>query len=117
RFSRVSVGCATRSHGSAWAAVCNTAVTLGGASVAQPQQPAANAETSRGKGASRTQILGGDVDGYYAFMLVATALVLMMTIPALALFYGGMSRSKSVLNMMMMSYVALAIVAIVYVLW
>jgi ammonium transporter, Amt family len=57
------------------------------------------------------------VDGYYAFMLVATALVLMMTVPALALFYGGMSRSKSVLNMMMMSYLALAIVGIVYVLW
>jgi Amt family ammonium transporter len=57
------------------------------------------------------------VDGYYAWMIVATALVLMMTTPALALFYGGMSRSKSVLNMMMMSYVALGIVGIVYVLW
>ncbi len=57
------------------------------------------------------------MDGYYAFMLVATALVLMMTVPALALFYGGMSRSKSVLNMMMMSYVAMGVVAIVYVLW
>ena len=55
------------------------------------------------------------MDGYYAFMLVATALVLMMTVPALALFYGGMSRSKSVLNMMMMSYVAVAIVGILYV--
>nr|WP_179665680.1 ammonium transporter [Nocardioides panaciterrulae] len=50
-------------------------------------------------------------------MIVATALVLMMTTPALALFYGGMSRSKSVLNMMMMSYVALGVVGIVYVLW
>ena len=48
------------------------------------------------------------MDGYYAWMLVATALVLMMTTPALALFYGGMTRSKSVLNMMMMSYVAMA---------
>ena len=57
------------------------------------------------------------MDGYYAFMLVATALVLMMTVPALALFYGGMSRSKSVLNMMMMSYVAFAVAAIVFVLW
>ena len=57
------------------------------------------------------------MDGYYAFMLVATALVLMMTVPALALFYGGMTRSKSVLNMMMMSYVAFAIAAIVFVLW
>jgi Amt family ammonium transporter len=57
------------------------------------------------------------MDGYYAWMLVATALVLMMTTPALALFYGGMTRSKSVLNMMMMSYVALAVVGIVFVLW
>ncbi|MGO4258297.1 ammonium transporter [Marmoricola sp. RAF53] len=57
------------------------------------------------------------MDGYYAWMIVATALVLMMTTPALALFYGGMSRSKSVLNMMMMSYVSLAVVGIVFVLW
>ncbi len=55
------------------------------------------------------------MDGYYAFMLIATALVLMMTVPALALFYGGMSRSKSVLNMIMMSYIAAAIVGILYV--
>jgi Amt family ammonium transporter len=48
-------------------------------------------------------------------MLIATALVLMMTVPALALFYGGMSRSKSVLNMIMMSYIAAAIVGILYV--
>ncbi|MCW2809261.1 MAG: ammonium transporter [Marmoricola sp.] len=57
------------------------------------------------------------MDGYYAWMIIATALVLMMTTPALALFYGGMTRAKSVLNMMMMSYVAMAVVGIVYVLW
>ncbi|MFZ2015207.1 MAG: ammonium transporter [Nocardioides sp.] len=57
------------------------------------------------------------MDGYYAWMIVATALVLMMTTPALALFYGGMTRSKSVLNMMMMSYLAMAVVGIVFVLW
>jgi len=57
------------------------------------------------------------MDGYYAWMIVATAFVLMMTTPALALFYGGMTRSKSVLNMMMMSYVSLAVVGIVFVLW
>jgi Amt family ammonium transporter len=57
------------------------------------------------------------MDGYYAWMIVATALVLMMTVPALALFYGGMTRSRSVLNMMMMSFVAFAVVGIVFVLW
>ena len=55
--------------------------------------------------------------GYHAWMLIAASLVLMMTTPALALFYGGMSRSKSVLNMMMMSFTAAGIVGIVYVLW
>jgi Amt family ammonium transporter len=57
------------------------------------------------------------MDGYYAFFIVATALVLMMTTPALALFYGGMSRSKSVLNMMMMSFVSMGVIGIIYVLW
>jgi Amt family ammonium transporter len=57
------------------------------------------------------------MDGYYAWMLVATAFVLMMTTPALALFYGGMTRAKSVLNMMMMSFVAAGIVGILWVLW
>ncbi|GAA2035945.1 ammonium transporter [Terrabacter terrae] len=51
-----------------------------------------------------------------AFMLIASSMVLLMT-PGLALFYGGMTRSKSVLNMMMMSFGALAVVGIVYVLW
>lgn len=55
--------------------------------------------------------------GLHAWTLMSASLVLMMTVPALALFYGGMSRSKSVLNMMMMSFGAAAIVAVVYVLW
>ncbi|GAB17435.1 ammonium transporter [Gordonia effusa NBRC 100432] len=49
-----------------------------------------------------------------AWMLVAFALVLLMT-PALGLFYGGMVRSKSVLNMMMMCLSAIPIVWIVWV--
>jgi Amt family ammonium transporter len=56
------------------------------------------------------------MDGYYAWMLVSASLVLLMT-PALALFYGGMSRSKSVLNMMMMSFSAMGVIGIVYALW
>jgi Amt family ammonium transporter len=57
------------------------------------------------------------MDGYYAWMIVATAFVLMMTTPALALFYGGMTRSKSVLNMMMMSYISVGVVGLVWILW
>src|SRR5918911_764382 len=57
------------------------------------------------------------MSGYFGWMIVATALVLMMTVPALALFYGGMTRTRSVLNMMMMSFVAFAVVGVVFVLW
>nr|WP_230402369.1 ammonium transporter [Sanguibacter suaedae] len=49
-------------------------------------------------------------------MLMSASLVLLMT-PGLAFFYGGMVRSKSVLNMMMMSFGAIAVVVVVYVLW
>ncbi|MHA7124798.1 ammonium transporter [Janibacter indicus] len=54
--------------------------------------------------------------GLTAWMLISASLVLLMT-PGLALFYGGMVRTKSVLNMMMMSYGAMAVVGVVYVLW
>jgi Amt family ammonium transporter len=48
-----------------------------------------------------------------AWMLVATALVLLMT-PALAFFYGGLVRSKNSLNTMMMSFVAMGAVGILW---
>jgi Amt family ammonium transporter len=49
------------------------------------------------------------------WMIVATGLVLLMT-PALAFFYGGLVRSKNALNTMMMSFAALGVVGIVWVL-
>ena len=59
----------------------------------------------------------GTIDsGNTAWVIMSAALVLLMT-PALAFFYGGLSRGKSVLNMMMMSFAALGTVTVVYVLW
>jgi Amt family ammonium transporter len=55
---------------------------------------------------------GGDT----AWMLASTALVLLMT-PGLAFFYGGMVRTKSVLNMMMMSMVTIGIVSVLWVIY
>ncbi len=49
-------------------------------------------------------------------MMVSAAMVLLMT-PALGLFYGGMTRAKASLNMMMMSFVSVGIVGVVWVLW
>ena len=54
--------------------------------------------------------------GDTAWVLTSAALVLLMT-PGLALFYGGMVRAKSVLNMMMMSFGALALISILWVLY
>ena len=54
--------------------------------------------------------------GDTAWLLTCAALVLLMT-PALALFYGGMVRANSVLNMIMMNFGAMAIVAIAWVLF
>ena len=54
--------------------------------------------------------------GDTAWVLVSTALVMLMT-PGLALFYGGMTRAKGVLNMMMMSFSALAVVSVLWVLY
>jgi Amt family ammonium transporter len=48
-----------------------------------------------------------------AWMLIATALVLLMT-PALAFFYGGLARSKNALNTMMMSFISLGFVAVAW---
>ena len=48
-----------------------------------------------------------------AWMLISTALVLLMT-PALAFFYGGLVRSKNALNTMMMSFVALGFVGVLW---
>src|SRR3977135_554291 len=52
--------------------------------------------------------------GDTAWMLTSTALVLMMTIPGLALFYGGMVRKKNVLATLMQSF---AITCLVTILW
>jgi Amt family ammonium transporter len=54
--------------------------------------------------------------GDTAWVLISAALVLLMT-PGLALFYGGMVRAKSVLNMMMMSFGALALISVLWVLY
>ena len=54
--------------------------------------------------------------GAAAWMLMSASLVLLMT-PGLAFFYGGMVRAKSVLNMMMMSFGAMGVIGVIYVLW
>lgn len=55
--------------------------------------------------------------GDTAWMLVATALVMLMTLPGLALFYGGLSKRKDALNTIAMSFVAFSIVSVLWVVY
>ncbi|MGI9616812.1 MAG: ammonium transporter, partial [Acidimicrobiales bacterium] len=53
--------------------------------------------------------------GDIAWMLISTALVVFM-VPGLALFYGGMDRSKNVLNMLNMNMYCIAVIPLLWVL-
>src|SRR5215471_15654087 len=55
--------------------------------------------------------------GDTAFVLISSALVLLMTIPGLALFYGGMVRTKNVLGTLMQSFILVGLISIQWVLW
>ena len=52
----------------------------------------------------------------HVWVMVSAALVLFMT-PGLAFFYGGMTRAKAALNMMMMSFISIGMVGVVWILW
>src|SRR5437879_1389254 len=70
---------------------------------AQPATPAAAAP----------KIDTGDT----AWVLTSSALVLAMTMPGLALFYGGLVRNKNVLGTIMHSFIILCLVSVMWVLW
>jgi Amt family ammonium transporter len=83
------------------------------ASLRRPRLPPVAIASTPGaayaQGAAAPAINQGDT----AWMLISTALVLLMT-PALAFFYGGLVRSKNALNTMMMSFIALGFVGVAW---
>src|SRR5215510_2389632 len=98
------------------------AFAFAGATLAQdkpaatPDKPAAAAEAAKPAAAPAAPAVKppepnkGDV----SWMLVSTALVLMMSVPALALFYGGMVRSKNMLSMLMQVFVVFSLVTVLW---
>jgi len=96
-----AVGAATVTLGWAVEAYCQATPPAAGAPAAPPAAPPA---------AEAPKLDTGDT----AWMLTSTALVLMMTIPGLALFYGGMVRKKNVLATAVQSF---AITCLVTILW
>jgi Amt family ammonium transporter len=78
---------------------------------ATPDKPAAaEVKKEEAKPAPPPTPNKGDV----AWMLVATALVIMMSVPALALFYGGMVRSKNALSVLMQVFVVFSLVTVLW---
>ena len=55
--------------------------------------------------------------GDTAFMMIATVLVILMTIPGLALFYGGLVRSKNMLSVLMQVFVIFALISVLWVVY
>jgi Amt family ammonium transporter len=75
------------------------------APAAVPAAPAATAQAAPAPTPNK-----GDV----SWMLMSTALVLMMSVPALALFYGGMVRSKNMLSMLMQVFVTFSLITVIW---
>jgi ammonium transporter, Amt family len=94
----------------AWADEAPSASEAASQAAASPAPAAAEAAPTAPLLLSVEKISSGDT----AWMLTSTALVLMMSIPGLALFYGGMVRKKNVLATLMQTF---AIVCVVTILW
>src|SRR6266850_5420389 len=83
---------------------------------ATPDKPAAAAPDAKKDEAKPAEAKPAPTPnkGDVAWMLTSTALVLMMSVPALALFYGGMVRSKNALSMLMQVFVVFSLVTVLW---
>ena len=87
------------------------------AAVATAQQPTPSAGTAAPAPAAGAPAPSKIDKGDTAWMLTSSALVLLMTTPGLALFYGGMVRQKNALATLMQSFIIMAVISIQWVLW
>jgi len=96
----------------------DAAASAASAAVAAPAAaasaaPAADAASAAAPAASAPVPNKGDV----SWMLVSTALVIMMSIPGLALFYGGLVRSKNMLSVLMQVFVTFSLITVLWVIY
>jgi ammonium transporter, Amt family len=88
-----------------WVALLLPVLALAQAAPASPEARLANLEAA---------VKSAQSAGDNAWMLVSAALVLMMTGPGLALFYGGLVRRKNVLGTMMHSFILMAVITVLW---
>jgi Amt family ammonium transporter len=93
-------------------------VTLGVAFAQTPAAPPPAAADKPAAAAPAAPAPASKIDkGDTAWMLTSSALVLLMTAPGLALFYGGMVRQKNALATLMQSFIIMAVISLQWVLW
>jgi ammonium transporter, Amt family len=103
----------------AWLAML-VCIAFAGAALAQdksaatPEKPAAAAEAKKEEAKPAAAAAPTPNKADVAWMLVCTALVIMMSVPALALFYGGMVRAKNALSMLMQVFVVFSLVTVLW---
>ncbi len=95
-----------------WMAIAVLCSPLG--LLAQPSAPASADPQSDRIAKLEQQVADAKGSADNAWMLMSSALVLLMTGPGLALFYGGLVRKKNVLATMMQSFALMAIVTVVW---
>lgn len=102
-----------------WISVAlGTAASLSAQDLKPPAAPGIVAEPNQAAAPGAAAATPPKVDkGDTAWMLTSAALVLMMTIPGLFLFYGGLVRRKNVLGTIMHSFIIVAVISIQWALW
>jgi len=88
-------------------------------SLASGQEAAPSRDANGGATAAATKqdIADAALAGHNAWMLTSAALVLLMTAPGLALFYGGLVRKKNVLGVMMQCFFLMGLNSVIWALW
>jgi Amt family ammonium transporter len=98
-------------------AAASAAAPMDKASAAAPQAGAASGAAAAASGASAPAAAASTPvanKGDVAWMIVATLLVIMMTVPGLALFYGGLVRSKNMLSVLMQVMVTFSLIVVLW---
>jgi Amt family ammonium transporter len=90
-----------------------SAASAAASAVAEAAAPAAAASAAEAPAAAAPVPNKGDT----AFITIATALIVLMTIPGLALFYGGLVRSKNMLSVLMQVFMVFALISVLWVVY